>query len=634
MARYGSAPQRPPATPATTTTTHGDDPIAPQHDQAGRFIQTLAGGTEAAARFGNRLQATAAQMAAAIQTLPQPGSTPYRVPTMPGPADPRPGAPAALPATPGASARVSPSPAPGTLPGAFPGQQSAFPASALVSSLQANTQALTLNTQSLMRSTALTRAVNNPLTAGPGPRPGTEARMDFGPERFMDNMESVFSRGKASILSLVGTANPAMFSTFQTSVKMLALEVGTVFTPYVEYAARGLQTAANWFRNLDDGTRAWVGRIGMGTVAVAGLATGFRTLYPLLGLASSGLRMVSIAATSLAGPWGPIIAGATALAGGLGLLAANWDKVSTTAGRAMSAMGNIGQLGQFGAGIVQPEKKEILADVLAELPPQMRKAIFEASGADKRREQVERFRDDLQARITRERQGLAPASAREFEEAQKRFELLEPYHKQLNRFYTSELLRYGELADVHGEISPSSLPGGNSVQARRVEGERTRILDEIRKVAITHKINLTAEDLKPFEINNPTGSRIERFIEPTKPVFRELAGERRIVEMDRLVQTLDRVKQSLGLEANVPNPERFAQNFTIPGINSRFTDITSYLENLQTQALNVGDADAEFQKRQLELQLKEQQGTNLLLSDMSRQLKEMEQAISKLKWWR
>jgi hypothetical protein len=213
----------------------------------------------------------------------------------------------------------------------------------LAAALNLNTQATILNTQATLKATVgggSLLSAQQTLGAGPGSGPNmgaTVAESQGLMERFGNTLETVFSRGRQTILSLVSAADPSAFSTFQASFEGLSIQVGKVFVPYVETLSHGLQDAARWFESLDGPTKTWIGRIGVAAVGAGGLVVGLRTLSATLGIATGA--MLRAGAAFAISPFGIVLGSVAALAAGVVTLTGSWERLGTVAGRAIGVLG-------------------------------------------------------------------------------------------------------------------------------------------------------------------------------------------------------------------------------------------------------------------------------------------------------
>src|ERR1043166_4457805 len=95
---------------------------------------------------------------------------------------------------------------------------------------------------------------------------GDQAKKRF--QDFLHSMKVGFVASTGAIAGFTAAASPAIFDTLTGSVRLLAVQIGQAFLPYMLKASAAAQRAANWFRNLSDATKD---NIAIGALAVAGL---------------------------------------------------------------------------------------------------------------------------------------------------------------------------------------------------------------------------------------------------------------------------------------------------------------------------------------------------------------------------
>lgn len=112
-------------------------------------------------------------------------------------------------------------------------------------------------------------------------------------EKMRPTMRTVgvaWASGTAAIMGFVRAASPETFNTVTGSLRLLAGEVGITLIPQMVQLSRGLQNAADRFKNLDDGTKGILSNTLFYGTAVAGGTYGLYRLGSALTTATIGLN--------------------------------------------------------------------------------------------------------------------------------------------------------------------------------------------------------------------------------------------------------------------------------------------------------------------------------------------------------
>ncbi len=136
-----------------------------------------------------------------------------------------------------------------------------------------------------------------------------------------------FAAATASITALAAAASPATWQTFTGSWTLLSATIGTIFVPHMIEAARWIQTAARWFRELDPAIKSNIAGWAIAGVAATGFVVILSKMLGVVLMLGSAFRMLGLAGLFL-NPVGAALGGAALGAGvaiGAGALA---DQVS------------------------------------------------------------------------------------------------------------------------------------------------------------------------------------------------------------------------------------------------------------------------------------------------------------------
>lgn len=450
-------------------------------------------------------------------------------------------------------------------------------------------------------------------------------------------MSSTFATGTASIFGLVAAADPSMFSTFQSSVRLAAIEVGQAFVPYVESAARGLQQFAGWFGTLDAGTKGTIAKIALATTVIAGVGVAAKVATVAFGGLSSSVVGVGRAMSLglLSNPVTAGILGVTTLVGGL---AAAWWGVSKAVDAAGSGMGRAGNQRVGGGGPGERGTPALTAADIALLPDSYRKQFEDmarreraALNEDARRSiESERqrltrayyddtiaqreslpadVRNQLAAAPNRTVQILAEQERKLAEEADvKRLEVLNRANQQdkmirdreaavekvinsnvIQQEYRSRVAAFARRRDTDIPAAVADMFRGarSGDLSREFEGLRAIVLAELERAAPGMKFteDELTRGLAPDDPNPKLGQQtrlVARFPRPDVQgeLAREVSGTQAAARaVSRLLETI-----------NTPTLKNgFKQDLKLP-FQSHYTTFDAYQESLQIKALDGNTA--------------------------------------------
>ncbi len=522
--------------------------------------------------------------------------------------------------------------------------QSQF-SSAIVPALLSNTQATADNTAAIMLQLQKsgTRSSIAPPPTSPGAGGGADdpaAKGKSSLDQFGNALESLGTKGRSTILSLVSAADPSAFSTFQASITSVAIEVGAVFVPYIDMLSGALQTAASWFASIDSPTKVWIGRLGTAVVAIGGLITALKAVG-LASAAGGGLKALLGLAPLALTPVGLAVVGVTALSAGIITATGNWERLGTAAGRAIGIMKTAPDAGPIGPdGQQRPETAQ---DISSRIPWNMRDRITQAP-MDKQPEEVKKAIALTEEQITKQKAAILNSVAVEEQLAAKRTAVLEEQAPALQRIVDVQTKKYFDRVNAPERDRRLGVIPKESIEYGTILTE----IDQARKwakdvVAPNRGLDITPLGTEALRVSDPIQDIKEG--KPTRIIVSPLAARPAeaanagkplpgIDSVSVLEKRVSDLKSLLSLVSGsaTAKPEDKTENIRLP-INARFTDAMAFSESVQTQALNVGDMDARNQLRTLELQLQRLGEGNGLLSNINANVKALESAISALRFW-
>ncbi len=203
-----------------------------------------------------------------------------------------------------------------------------------------------------------------------------------------------------SVLGFVHASSPDHWNTLTGSISLLAGSIGELFLPIIEQVIDFVQDADEWFRNLDDATKAnivtwtlWAGAALAFVVVLPKVIALIKAGAAVVALLSGGLKMLAVAALgagkalmafALSNPFTAILAGVAAVTiAVLGLRAAFGSvgsSVADLAGRLDSLEGILGRI-RSGEAVSPAEVRQVL-------PEQLRTRLAEAGGSRLRQRQI------------------------------------------------------------------------------------------------------------------------------------------------------------------------------------------------------------------------------------------------------
>lgn len=547
------------------------------------------------------------------------------------------------------------------------GQQQAY--GPLVTALQANTAATTANTAATAGKRGQQGGAGGSGGAGgKGGNFGAEVKdTEIAFERFGTTLESVFTRGRSTILSLVAASDYVTFATLQSSIEAVAIQLGAVFAPYVEVASLALQSLADWLKSLDKDTKGWIGAIGASVVALAGLGTAIITTNTLLGYMIPGYAKLTIGnyawaagsrvlATTLTGlgvvvrglgtamvflvtnPIGIAITAVAGLAAGVMYLTGCFDKLGLGASKAGSEVAGMSRIKP--PEMLDAEKPPDVNTTLLQLPAAARQSFMAAKDDKARAEILTQLRHDFETELTTAKQSLAPSSNKEFEDAKKRHEIIAEQHSLLSKSYEFRREHVEKLPRTQ-EASADSIektPAGKAM----IEEQETRkkaAQEAAKRAGVSMPDSaLTALNF-PLSFAGKTATGIKPLAPlsaPTEPAFLAPVANPRIKEVERIIETINTLGKLVGIDTLTPAADKKSgpvHDIKLP-IQARYTEAMGFAESVQTQALNVSEQEAKNIQERMANSLKILEGTGELLKSIDGNLKALQEAVGKLRFWK
>jgi len=393
----------------------------------------------------------------------------------------------------------------------------------------------------------------------------------------------------ASMYGLVAAANPSLFSTLNDSFKMVSIQLGRFLMPVVADLARGLQGLSAWFQSIDADTRqqittwaGWIAKAALAAVAlkgilvVGGLVIGvvkplviawfaaeraimaFKLSTVLAAVSLGGLK------TALSSTWAVMAAHPlTATIIAVGALAAAFGYLKRNAGEAMAGVNN-----PHGGPAGRPHEGITPQDIAA-LPTDIRKRVDDAKTPEEKR------------RVLAEE--------------------TEKYKKHVERLQAARLLGENPLP---GHLTPEVERGFEETQAAAKKTMPARLFhlmpgrDEAEEEAQETHI---AGALKRTRGGQDLSDAILKQIAAKVRIGQTISlRDVQIMSAEQGLANLQGVKDKAG--------DPFKQNLEMP-MQSRYMGFAQYSEAQQLAALNVGDAQAEVLRQQMEATLEQQKET-------------------------
>lgn len=103
-----------------------------------------------------------------------------------------------------------------------------------------------------------------------------------------------FGAATASIGGLAAAASPMLWGTLTSSFTLLAATIGQMFIPYIIEAARWIQTAARWFRELDPEVKTNIAGWVIAGVAATGFIVVLSRMLGVVLMLGSAFRMLGL----------------------------------------------------------------------------------------------------------------------------------------------------------------------------------------------------------------------------------------------------------------------------------------------------------------------------------------------------
>lgn len=139
---------------------------------------------------------------------------------------------------------------------------------------------------------------------------------------------SGFTQARQAVNNFVSAASPEIAATLADSFGLLSGEIGLAFIPATMGAVQALQDAADWFHNLDAGTKDTLVSVTLWTVGIGGAVVMLTRAVAVVGQLWNVMR---VGYGLLVTPWGAAVAGIAALAGAIGYLTGAFSSANSKA---------------------------------------------------------------------------------------------------------------------------------------------------------------------------------------------------------------------------------------------------------------------------------------------------------------
>lgn len=428
------------------------------------------------------------------------------------------------------------------------------------------------------------------------------------------NMNTVFRQTSSGILDLVAAADPAMFLTFNNSVTALAIQVGTVFVPYVEMAARSLQEWAEWFKTSPDWMKNTIGYVGIATVAITALGAAVRLLSPAFSVLTGAWRVLS--AAFAVSPLGVLALGIAAVATAVYGLSTAWGETAKNAKDASGAMG-----GAQGAGVPggppKPEKPQTLFELMKKLPPDVEARLRpQGVGRVSDKEIKEKIPNVVEQLQTEQSQKMKVLQEKQFPVTLKEKEITDLRIKVMSAAEIEVREIYEKLLDQQNRELGINFPTLTSNKAR----EYQTAIDTVREKAFQEfkqaGADVPREEIKDLLYSTYTRDKGLNIMPPRlerEKVEETTAGLKLSENIKQTESTIALLQQIQKMA--VPDADKFKQDYKSP-VQARYTDPLSLRDNIQMQALNVGELAAQNAQEQMRNMNERLEKTNGKLADI------------------
>lgn len=433
----------------------------------------------------------------------------------------------------------------------------------------------------------------------------------------------------ATMMAMVGLADPSTFSTFTGSVKLLAAEIGGVFSPFLRQAAFRVQELTETFATkLSPETKKMIGYIGAGIGVFGALSVGIRVLTgvfsPLIGIIwKTGAALLGMLFT----PQGMLVAsGIAAITAAVALATGNWNNLTNAiwnAGEAIAGLPKQGVDAALGMGAFANKQKP-LTEQLAALPKGLdpKNTILSAkTPAD-----IEKA---ISAIRTQEEDKIEAAKTRLAENAKD----IAPYNEVaevVRRERMKVLEKFGEVQQAENQwIFKPNYPHAGTVTSdteqykefeKSIEASRDVIAKAISAAEkkFGYSFSSTSQFFDQVEQQSVQNDRGRRFWQMktatgTPPGAPKIitTTQQEIASRGTTIKQLDALMKAFGVDGGYnPNgtpKKRGLEDFISP-VQARQTDALSYRQSAQNAALNVEDTRTELVRKQLDA-LHTQNGT-------------------------
>lgn len=438
----------------------------------------------------------------------------------------------------------------------------------------------------------------------------------------MGDLSNMALAATTTMMAMVAVADPSTFSTFAGSIKLLAAEIGSVFSPFLREAAFRVQDLTDMFNTgLSPETKKMIGYIGAGTAMLAGMSVGIRVLTGVFGpLATIIYRTGTLLRVGLLltpGGFG-IAAGIAAITAAVALATGNfnnWTAAIVSTGSAIAGLPKKGVDAALGMGDFAKEKTA--SQKIGELPENYQKAIKAAKGPEEIDKFVSAEKEKIQAEIEKSREAIIPEIAGQEKLRDKQKEFISKYQKALEKKFDSFHQNYVDDLELQKELNPGNayifdpkIKSGTIESNSKAGIEYGRQLSQTQaqfpKFAVQEGIPFAQREIDSIfkslrdplgRILSPTKERMEGGLPPRASTLPEI----RIAEKEGLVKKLEDVVGLIGTAG-----KRYTEDFVSP-VQARQTDALSYRQSAQNAALNVEDTKTELARKQLDALLTQNQ---------------------------
>lgn len=371
---------------------------------------------------------------------------------------------------------------------------------------------------------------------------------------------TVFTFGTGLASSMSSISSPVEWQTFKRSIEGVAASVGVVFAPALNEMSLRLQMAADWFRNLDDSTKVWIGRVAVGTIAIAGFVMVGTRLLPLLAAIGSGFltaasRMDLFLTSTLR--FNPVVSALAVIATGAAAIGvAFWG-----ASRAVDAFNQNRREANVDPAS-DPRRLEQTINAISDPAAQAR--IRRAGTPEATQQEINRYRDDLNRRIaSAETERLRAVGTSEQERAgqQEAFETRLPAARERIQQYDRSV-----VAAMQRSMQGGGLPRSAEELRRERESVAARIAAEAYPIAPPMPFETREQREARIQATEAQRTRLATTLMGRDPgIPTSVASTEAQRQLDRLQRERDAINTAFGpgrelrqsLQGLLPQPQMF-----------------------------------------------------------------------------